>query len=412
MIPLIMLCCVALAAARPSGFQSVSYSVPSAFVASPVSISSQYHTQDSLGQYSYGYNAGSSAKAETKTLDGVTRGGYSYVDGNGIVQTTNYIADDINGFQVAATNLPTHVAYDTPEVSAAKVAHSVAYNKAAYAAAASPDVGESVVVSAPVVSSYVASSPAVSIVKEVPSNAFSYSTVTASPSVAVVPTVTPLVNAVKDVPSKAFSYSTVETSPSVAVAPALTAYPVVTLIREAPSKTFSYSTVAAPPAVSLVSAPAAVKYSVAAEEAPVVPFLGVKPVTAAAYSVPSAIVTSTSHQYHAQDALGQYSYGYSGGPSAKVETKTLDGVTRGGYSYVDANGIIQSASYVADDVNGFRVAATNIPVGPNTPVVHNVLVSPVVSGNQVVADTPEVVAAKAAHFAAHSAVKHRDNLGY
>lgn len=145
---------------------------------------------------------------------------------------------------------------------------------------------------------------------------------------------------------------------------------------------------------------------------PEVSFLGVKPVTAAAYSVPSAVVTSTSHQYHAQDSLGQYSYGYSGGPSAKVETKTLDGVTRGGYSYLDANGIIQSASYVADDVNGFRVAATNIPVDTNTPVVHNVLVSPVVGGNQVVADTPEVVAARAAHFAAHTAVKHRDHLGY
>jgi hypothetical protein len=140
--------------------------------------------------------------------------------------------------------------------------------------------------------------------------------------------------------------------------------------------------------------------------------LGVKPAAAVWYSAPSALVSSTSHQFHTQDALGQYSYGYSGGPSAKVETKTLDGVTRGGYSYVDGNGIVQSASYVADDVNGFRVAATNIPAGPNPPLVHNVLVSPVVGDNQVVADTPEVVAARAAHFAAHAAVKHRDNFGY
>jgi hypothetical protein len=79
---------------------------------------------------------------------------------------------------------------------------------------------------------------------------------------------------------------------------------------------------------------------------------------------------------------------------------------------VDGNGIVQSASYVADDVNGFRVAATNIPVGPNAPVVHNILVSPVVASNQVVADNPEVVAAKAANFAAHAAIKHRDNIGY
>lgn len=33
------------------------------------------------------------------------QGTYSYVDANGIVQTTNYIADG-HGFRVAATNLP------------------------------------------------------------------------------------------------------------------------------------------------------------------------------------------------------------------------------------------------------------------------------------------------------------------
>lgn len=26
---------------------------------------------------------------------------------------------------------------------------------------------------------------------------------------------------------------------------------------------------------------------------------------------------------------GQYTYGYSGGPSAKIESKTVDGITRG-----------------------------------------------------------------------------------
>jgi hypothetical protein len=138
----------------------------------------------------------------------------------------------------------------------------------------------------------------------------------------------------------------------------------------------------------------------------------VKAAATASYSVPAAVVTATSHQYHTQDSLGQYSYGYSGGPSAKVETKTLDGVTRGQYSYVDGNGIVQSASYVADDVNGFRVAATNLPVGPQSSVVHNFVVSPVAVDHQVVADTPEVVAAKAAHFAAHAAVKYRDQYSY
>lgn len=66
-------------------------------------------------------------------------------------------------------------------------------------------------------------------------------------------------------------------------------------------------------------------------------------------------------QYHSQDELGQYSYGYSGGPSSKAEVKTSDGITRGGYSYVDPNGIIQKVSYISDPVNGFRVAGTNLP---------------------------------------------------
>jgi hypothetical protein len=134
-----------------------------------------------------------------------------------------------------------------------------------------------------------------------------------------------------------------------------------------------------------------------------VPVLGVQ-----SASAPTTVVSSTSHQYHAQDALGQYTYGYSGGPSAKVETRTLDGVTRGGYSYVDGNGIVQSASYVADDVNGFRVAATNIPVGPNPLTAHNVVVSPVAGGSHVVADTPEVFAAKAVHVAG----KHHGHFSY
>jgi hypothetical protein len=46
--------------------------------------------------------------------------------------------------------------------------------------------------------------------------------------------------------------------------------------------------------------------------------------------------------------------------------KTADGVVRGSYSYVDANNIVQTVNYISDDF-GFRVAATNLPVGP-TPV--------------------------------------------
>ncbi|XP_055685942.1 cuticle protein 19.8-like [Lutzomyia longipalpis] len=95
-------------------------------------------------------------------------------------------------------------------------------------------------------------------------------------------------------------------------------------------------------------------------------------------------------QYHSQDELGQYSYGYSGGPSAKTETKTFDGITRGAYSYIDANGLLQSVEYTADPIHGFRAAATNLPVAP---VDTGVAPEPV-------KDTPEVVAARAQHLAA------------
>merc|ERR1711963_1243788 len=52
-------------------------------------------------------------------------------------------------------------------------------------------------------------------------------------------------------------------------------------------------------------------------------------------------VDATNSQYHAQDDFGQYNYGYSDPNSVKQEVKTADGVTRGSYSYVDANGIVQ-----------------------------------------------------------------------
>ncbi|CAL8107567.1 unnamed protein product [Orchesella dallaii] len=156
-----------------------------------------------------------------------------------------------------------------------------------------------------------------------------------------------------------------------------------------------------------------------------------------------AVAGAQSQQYHAQDELGQYSYGYSGGPSAKAETKTADGVVRGGYNYVDGNGLVQSVNYVADPINGFRVAATNLPVGPApqqvayaaAPVVQQVrAIAPVQHIQQVAAvrsvglvglptytaaaaplnngavhvanlplppaDTPEVAIAKANHFQA------------
>lgn len=103
---------------------------------------SQYHSQDTLGQYSYGYNGGQSAKVESKSIDGITRGSYSYVDAEGRLQTVEYTADSVNGFRAAATNLPKAALNgigDTPEVAQAKAEHFRAFNEASLRAAAEPD---------------------------------------------------------------------------------------------------------------------------------------------------------------------------------------------------------------------------------------------------------------------------------
>merc|ERR1712158_279184 len=83
------------------------------------------------------------------------------------------------------------------------------------------------------------------------------------------------------------------------------------------------------------------------------------------------------------------------------------GVTTGSYQYVDANGLVQTVNYIADDVNGFRVQGTNLPVAGAAnlaaPVFDGVQApAPVFEGVQI-ADTEEVVAAKAAFAEAYAA---------
>uniref|UniRef100_A0A182SCH8 Cuticle protein n=1 Tax=Anopheles maculatus TaxID=74869 RepID=A0A182SCH8_9DIPT len=88
----------------------------------------------------------------------------------------------------------------------------------------------------------------------------------------------------------------------------------------------------------------------------------------------------------------------NGGLSAKAESKSFDGVTRGSYSYLDAENKLQTVAYTADALNGFRVAASNLPVAP---VETRTAPEPV-------KDTPEVAAAKADHMAAIEEAKLRN----
>merc|ERR1712180_489211 len=77
----------------------------------------------------------------------------------------------------------------------------------------------------------------------------------------------------------------------------------------------------------------------------------------------AALPGHQSHQFHAQDEFGQFSFGHAGGPSARTESRNAYGVTQGSYQYVDAYGVIQTVNYVSDAA-GFRVAGSNLPVGP------------------------------------------------
>merc|ERR1712198_318399 len=110
-----------------------------------------------------------------------------------------------------------------------------------------------------------------------------------------------------------------------------------------------------------------------------------------------AINPAPSSQFHAQDEFGQFSFGHAGGPSARTEARNAYGVTTGSYQYVDANGLVQTVNYIADDVNGFRVQGTNLPVAGAAN-----LAAPVFDGVQI-AYTEEVISAKAAFAEAYAA---------
>merc|ERR1719251_873427 len=92
-----------------------------------------------------------------------------------------------------------------------------------------------------------------------------------------------------------------------------------------------------------------------------VTYAAAPPVAPVTYAAP--IAPYVGSQYHAQDEFGNLNYGYSNLNSAKAEAGNTYGGVNGGYSYVDANGVLQQVQYVADAA-GFRVADSRLPVAP------------------------------------------------
>ncbi|XP_050690763.1 cuticle protein-like [Eriocheir sinensis] len=143
-------------------------------------------------------------------------------------------------------------------------------------------------------------------------------------------------------------------------------------------------TVAPSPFTLKTVAPAPITFKNVASEP-----ITIKAASPITYNVaPVAPVAPIQSKFHAQDELGQYSFGYAGGPASRAETRDAFGIVRGSYNYVDPEGKLQTQNYVADAL-GFRVAGTNLPVAPAAPEV------PALVGPEPVQDTPEVAAAKA-----------------
>ncbi|KAL4704985.1 hypothetical protein ACJJTC_005471 [Scirpophaga incertulas] len=95
---------------------------------------SQFHGQDGLGAYVYGYQAPESAKVENRVHSGDVTGSYTYRDGNNELVKVRYWADS-EGFH-QEDNLPKiqlQPVQETEEVRQARLAHEKAWKEAAEA---------------------------------------------------------------------------------------------------------------------------------------------------------------------------------------------------------------------------------------------------------------------------------------
>ncbi|KAK2725533.1 hypothetical protein QYM36_000136 [Artemia franciscana] len=108
----------------------------------PAYTASQYHSQDEIGQASYGYAHPGQSHAATRDAFGNVVGSYAYINPDGKEVRVNYVADS-NGFRVASNDLPVAPTApvfevpaeptpveDTPEVKAAKAEHFAAVEAA------------------------------------------------------------------------------------------------------------------------------------------------------------------------------------------------------------------------------------------------------------------------------------------
>lgn len=259
--------------------------------------------------------------------------GYSYIDANGILQTVAYSADAVNGFRVRASNLPQQpssegspAVSETPEVAAARRKHLEQFKTVEKSSGTDNAVGKT-------------SWQIVQSVQASPNDFtadYKHSQVQRDTS---------------DVESSGTRAADLRNPFLLSGAEAArieVPRPDPSLLKREENQNKErnyerYENLESTNAIPLPNIHRAVVAPSASYVLPVVPY---------------RLLHSSLH--HTQDSLGQYDYSYVGDTSSKTESRSLDGTTRGAYSYVDANGLLQQVHYVADQ-NGFRVVATNLP---------------------------------------------------
>ncbi|CAG0924461.1 unnamed protein product [Notodromas monacha] len=127
LLPLCFAACMASVLPLGYGHYEKQYLAPVVHKTSLVA-RSQYHSQDKLGQYKYGYAEPNGAKEETRHADGTVVGTYSHPLPDGSILTNNYVADEYGFRSSLAPTAPkdflpvVKAAYD---VTAPILAHSV-----------------------------------------------------------------------------------------------------------------------------------------------------------------------------------------------------------------------------------------------------------------------------------------------
>lgn len=264
-------------------------------------IHSLYHSQDINGYYSYGYATPSITSNEIRTPDLVTKGGYSYIDPNGVLQSVQYVADPIHGFRVAATNLP----QDNPDVAEAKAKHLALFQETQQNNALATQNAQAAHAAIP--------QPVQDLPEVAKAKALHLAALNAAYA-GIMPQVVQDVPAV--VKARAEHLATVEA---------------IRARDEALRKSISLS--------------------------PVPEHLDGNVVPIHTQHVDSKIDSLEYRPALSGVPSGLYSYGYVGAQGVQGKSNGLSN----GYSYIDPKGIVQNVRYIADEQSGFRVAPINVP---------------------------------------------------